>query len=110
MYYLYELQVDDGEYFQTLPENSIFMFLRTGESWHPTGSDSIKAGTLFVTHTQCTKNFKISIYHLIASRRRGSLYIYLYFKNLALGTLHLELMTVRLLHFITTQIIDKNEH
>lgn len=37
-------QVDDGEYFQTLPENSIFMFLRTGESWHPTGSDSIKAG------------------------------------------------------------------
>ena len=38
------LQVDDGEYFQTLPENSIFMFLRSGESWHPTGSDSIKAG------------------------------------------------------------------
>ena len=104
MYYLYELQVDDGEYFQTLPENSIFMFLRTGESWHPTGSDSIKAGTLFVTHTQCTKNFKIS------RGRRGSLYIYLYFKNLALGTLHLELRTVRLLHFITTQIIDKNEH
>ena len=37
-------QVDDGEYFQTLPENSIYMFLRSGESWHPTGSDSIKAG------------------------------------------------------------------
>ena len=40
-------QVDDGEYFQTLPENSIYMFLRSGESWHPTGSDSIKAGTFF---------------------------------------------------------------
>ena len=59
MYYLYELQVDDGEYFQTLPENSIFMFLRTGESWHPTGSDSIKAGTLFVTIHSALKFFKI---------------------------------------------------
>ena len=39
-------QVDDGEYFQTLPENSIYMFLRSGESWHPTGSDSIKAGIM----------------------------------------------------------------
>ena len=44
-------QVDDGEYFQTLPENSIFMFLRTGESWHPTGSDSIKAGKLHMDWT-----------------------------------------------------------
>ncbi len=43
-------QVDDGEYFQTLPENSIFMFLRSGESWHPTGSDSIKAGMKLKCH------------------------------------------------------------
>lgn len=46
-------QVDDGEYFQTLPENSIFMFLRSGESWHPTGSDSIKAGTIDSVSIKC---------------------------------------------------------
>ena len=37
-------QVDDGEYFQTLPENSIFLFLRSGEIWRPQGTDAVRAG------------------------------------------------------------------
>ena len=38
------LQVDDGEYFQTLPENSVFIFLRSGEIWRPEGTDAVRAG------------------------------------------------------------------
>ena len=37
-------KVDDGEYFQTLPENTIFLFLRPGELWRPAGTDSIRSG------------------------------------------------------------------
>ena len=37
-------QVDDGEYFQTLPENTIFLFLRPGEIWRPAGTDAIRSG------------------------------------------------------------------
>ena len=36
--------MDDGEYFQTLPENTIFLFLRPGELWRPAGTDSIRSG------------------------------------------------------------------
>ena len=43
--YLY-LQVDDGEYFQTLPENSVFIFLRSGEVWRPEGADAVRVGKL----------------------------------------------------------------
>ena len=43
--YLY-LQVDDGEYFQTLPENSVFIFLRSGEVWRPEGTDAVRVGKL----------------------------------------------------------------
>ena len=38
------IKVDDGEYFQTLPENTIFLFLRPGELWRPAGTDSIRSG------------------------------------------------------------------
>ena len=40
------LQVDDGEYFQTLPENSVFIFLRSGEVWRPEGTDAVRVGKL----------------------------------------------------------------
>ena len=40
------MQVDDGEYFQTLPENSVFIFLRSGEIWRPEGTDAVRAGKL----------------------------------------------------------------
>ena len=38
--------MDDGEYFQTLPENSVFIFLRSGEIWRPEGTDAVRAGKL----------------------------------------------------------------
>jgi hypothetical protein len=41
---IHRCQVDDGEYFQTLPGNSVFLFLRSGESWHPAGTDSVRSG------------------------------------------------------------------
>ena len=34
-------QVEDGEYFQTLPENTIFIVLRAGELWAPAGEDIV---------------------------------------------------------------------
>ena len=43
-------QVDDGEYFQTLPENSVFIFLRSGEIWRPEGTDAVRAGKLDKTY------------------------------------------------------------
>ena len=42
-----QLQVDDGEYFNTLPENSVFLFLRSGEVWHPAGTDAVRAGEIW---------------------------------------------------------------
>ena len=38
--------MDDGEYFQTLPENSVFIFLRSGEIWRPEGTDAVRVGKL----------------------------------------------------------------
>ena len=37
-------QVEDGEYFQTLPENTIFIVLRPGEIWAPAGEDIVTQG------------------------------------------------------------------
>ncbi len=37
-------QVDDPDYFGVLPDNSVFLFLRPGEIWHPVTTDSVKAG------------------------------------------------------------------
>lgn len=37
-------QVEDGEYFRTLANNTILLLLRQGERWYPTGVDVIKAG------------------------------------------------------------------
>lgn len=38
-------QIEDGEYFRTLANNSVLLLLRQGERWYPTGVDVIKAGT-----------------------------------------------------------------
>ena len=38
--------MDDGEYFQTLPENSVFIFLRSGEVWRPEGTGAVRVGKL----------------------------------------------------------------
>lgn len=37
-------QVEDGEYFKTLSNNTILLLLRNGERWCPTGVDIIRAG------------------------------------------------------------------
>jgi hypothetical protein len=37
-------QVEDGEYFRTLANNTVLLLLRQGERWYPTGVDVIKAG------------------------------------------------------------------
>lgn len=37
-------QVEDGEYFRTLANNSVLLLLRQGERWYPAGVDVIKAG------------------------------------------------------------------
>lgn len=39
-------QVEDGEYFRTLPNNTVLLLLRQGERWHPQGVDVIRAGKL----------------------------------------------------------------
>ena len=40
-------QVEDGEYFQTLPENTIFIVLRPGENWAPAGEDIVSQGRTY---------------------------------------------------------------
>jgi hypothetical protein len=37
-------QVEDGEYFRTLPNNTVLLLLRQGERWYPSGVDVIRAG------------------------------------------------------------------
>lgn len=37
-------QVEDGEYFRTLANNTVLLLLRQGERWYPAGVDVIKAG------------------------------------------------------------------
>lgn len=39
-------QIEDGEYFRTLANNTVLLLLRQGERWYPTGVDVIKAGRL----------------------------------------------------------------
>ena len=48
--------MDDGEYFQTLPENSVFIFLRSGEIWRPEGTDAVRAGKSFKIPFKGTNN------------------------------------------------------
>ncbi|CAL8096239.1 unnamed protein product [Orchesella dallaii] len=36
-------QVDDSEYFRSLPDNTVFLLLRPGERWCPAGVDVIRA-------------------------------------------------------------------
>ncbi len=42
-------QVDDSEYFRSLPDNTVFLLLRLGERWSPAGVDVIRAGDLHST-------------------------------------------------------------
>lgn len=37
-------QVEDGEYFRTLPNNTVLLLLRPGDRWSPSGADVIIAG------------------------------------------------------------------
>lgn len=51
-------QVEDGEYFRTLANNTILLLLRQGERWYPAGVDVIKAGELKVPKATSKKIFK----------------------------------------------------
>ena len=44
MILIFSSKVEDGEYFQTLPENTIFILLRPGEAWGPAGEDIVSQG------------------------------------------------------------------
>lgn len=52
-------QIEDGEYFRTLANNTVLLLLRQGERWYPTGVDVIKAGERLLlrsfnsAHFQC---------------------------------------------------------
>ena len=37
-------QVEDPEYFSTLPENTVFLLLRQGEHWYPAGVEVLRQG------------------------------------------------------------------
>ncbi|KAK3872603.1 hypothetical protein Pcinc_022321 [Petrolisthes cinctipes] len=37
-------QVEDPEYFYTLPENTVFLLLRQGEHWYPAGVEVLRQG------------------------------------------------------------------
>lgn len=46
-------QVEDGEYFRTLPNNTVILILRQGERWYPVGVDVIKTGNLLFLIITC---------------------------------------------------------
>ncbi|XP_034248392.1 uncharacterized protein LOC117649606 [Thrips palmi] len=46
-------QVEDGEYFRTLPNNSVLLLLRPGERWRPPGVDFIRAAITAIPRIVC---------------------------------------------------------
>ncbi|CAG2061930.1 unnamed protein product [Timema podura] len=46
-------QVEDGEYFRTLPNNTILLLLRQGERWYPSGVDVIRAAISAIPKIVC---------------------------------------------------------
>ena len=53
------VEVEDAEYFHTLPENTIFIVLRSGEAWTPAGQDIVSQGnTKFILLELVKKNLK----------------------------------------------------
>ncbi|KAK7863889.1 hypothetical protein R5R35_007222 [Gryllus longicercus] len=46
-------QVEDGEYFRTLPNNTVLLLLRQGERWYPSGVDVIRAAISAIPKIVC---------------------------------------------------------
>ncbi|KAI5710631.1 hypothetical protein M8J75_010290 [Diaphorina citri] len=46
-------QVEDGEYFRTLPNNTVILILRQGERWYPVGVDVIKTAISAIPKIVC---------------------------------------------------------
>ncbi|XP_039296530.1 uncharacterized protein LOC111058367 [Nilaparvata lugens] len=46
-------QVEDGEYFRTLPNNTVILLLRQGERWYPTGVDVIRTAISAIPKIVC---------------------------------------------------------
>ncbi|XP_039747184.1 uncharacterized protein LOC120624606 isoform X2 [Pararge aegeria] len=46
-------QVEDGDYWRTLPPNTVLLLLRPGERWYPTGVDVIKAAISAIPKIVC---------------------------------------------------------
>ncbi|RZF45161.1 hypothetical protein LSTR_LSTR007124 [Laodelphax striatellus] len=46
-------QVEDGEYFRTLPNNTVILLLRHGERWYPTGVDVIRTAISAIPKIVC---------------------------------------------------------
>ncbi|XP_063701009.1 uncharacterized protein LOC134831259 [Culicoides brevitarsis] len=46
-------QVEDGEYFRTLANNTVLLLLRQGERWYPAGVDVIKAAISAIPKIVC---------------------------------------------------------
>ncbi|KAJ0180236.1 hypothetical protein K1T71_003640 [Dendrolimus kikuchii] len=46
-------QVEDGDYWRTLPPNTVLLLLRQGERWYPTGVDVIKAAISAIPKIVC---------------------------------------------------------
>lgn len=62
-------QVEDGEYFKTLANNTILLLLRHGERWCPTGVDIIRAGIYLIGERVIGLAYKLAI------NREGRLYV-----------------------------------
>lgn len=58
-------QVEDAEYFRTLPPNSILLLLRPGERWLPAGVDVIRAGNY---EARVARSLRKGLFHADDSR------------------------------------------
>lgn len=52
-------EIDDDRYFHTLEDNTVFVFLRTGERWYPPGVEAIRAGQDELDGTSADKTLSL---------------------------------------------------
>ena len=64
-------QVEDGEYFQTLPENTIFIVLRPGEIWAPAGEDIVSQGENATSLSICVFILNVHIFSCVNNSKNS---------------------------------------
>ncbi|CAL4112272.1 unnamed protein product, partial [Meganyctiphanes norvegica] len=55
-------QVEDPEYFSTLPENTVFLLLRQGEHWYPAGVEVLRQAITAIPKIVCETIYSLGLH------------------------------------------------